>query len=309
MTSERDRHDDGAGWHEPSHLGGDGGARDDGAPRDDAAAPPADEAGQRWEPPGWSLPPAERQVPHPADPHPADPHPADPAAGGPARDESGYGAEQREAGGPDWLGRGGLDRRGVVQQVFSYQGDLVGAQGWAFQHGWTISDGEGPEDKLLTALLEAAPVRLTKDHRPASVLRGRAGTLELVAFDVLYASGRYRVPEYAVTAAPLLVPVPYLRLSPARFWKHRTGGLVQIPSGEEEFDTRWVLLAAEDGPGPRRLAADPTVRALLLGSDDGDEFWTAAGFVAAVRPDGHRPELIEHHARLLAAVVTALAAA
>jgi hypothetical protein len=30
--------------------------------------------------------------------------------------------------------------------------------------------------------------------------------------------------------------------------------------------------------------------------------------VAAIRPDGHRPELVEHHARLLTAVVGALAA-
>ena len=50
----------------------------------------------------------------------------------------------------------------------------------------------------------------------------------------------------------------------------------------------------------------PRVRALLLGTDDGDEFWTAAGHVAVVRPDGQRPQLMEHHARLLGAVVGAL---
>jgi hypothetical protein len=91
---------------------------------------------------------------------------------------------------------------------------------------------------------------------------------------------------------------------------------VQVPSGDPEFDARWVLLAAEDGPVPRRLVEDATVRGLLLGTDDGDEFWTSAsqgsswagGFVAAIRPDGHRPELIEHHARLLTAIVAALAA-
>ena len=85
------------------------------------------------------------------------------------------------------------------------------------------------------------------------------------------------------------------------------GGLLQIPSGDEEFDARWVLLSAEDSHDLRRLVQDPTVRGLLLGSDDGDEFWTAAGHVAAIRPDGHRPSLIEHHARLLGAVVGALA--
>jgi hypothetical protein len=74
------------------------------------------------------------------------------------------------------------------------------------------------------------------------------------------------------------------------------------------FDSRWVLLAAEDTPAVRRLSQDPEVHRLLLSSDDGDEFWSAAGHVAAVRPDGHRPSLLEHHARLLTAVVAALTA-
>jgi hypothetical protein len=116
------------------------------------------------------------------------------------------------------------------------------------------------------------------------------------------------VAKYAVTAAPMLGSVPTLRLSPARLWKHRTAGLVQVVSGDEAFDSRWHLLAAEDGPQVRRLAQDPAVQGLLLGTDDGDEFWTGAGHLAAVRPDGHRPQLIEHHARLLTAIVSALAA-
>ncbi|SFO30916.1 hypothetical protein SAMN05660359_02545 [Geodermatophilus obscurus] len=197
----------------------------------------------------------------------------------------------------------------VVEQVFRYQGDTVGAQGWALQHGWTISDGTTPQDAVLAELVATAPVRATRDHRPAGVMRGRAGTVELVAFDVTFVDKRYSVPEYAVTAAPVLLPLPGLRLSPVRFWRHRTGGLLHVPSGDAAFDARWVLLAAEDGPGVRGLVADETVRGLLMASDDGDEFWSAAGHLAAVRPDGHRPELIEHHARLLGAMVAALAAA
>ncbi len=94
-----------------------------------------------------------------------------------------------------------------------------------------------------------------------------------------------------------------------RFRRHRTGGLRHVLSGDPALDARWVLLAAEDGPAVPRLVADEAVRGLLLGSDDGDELWSAAGHLAAVRPDGHRPELIEHHARLLAAVVAALTGA
>src|SRR3712207_9374363 len=85
-------------------------------------------------------------------------------------------------------------------------------------------------------------------------MRGRSATLDRVAFDVLYAPGRYAVPEYAVTAAPVLGALPPLRLSPARFWKHRTGGLGPVPSGDPAFATRWGLLAPEEGPAARAPA-------------------------------------------------------
>jgi hypothetical protein len=223
-----------------------------------------------WQPAGWDLPPAEPdRAPRPDTVVP----------------------------GPDQL-----------QRAFTVETDLVGAQGWALQHGWTISDGEGPQDAVLRDLVASAPVRPGKEARPASVLRGRAGTLEVVAFDIVYPLGRSVVPKYAVTAAPLLGAVPGLRLSPARFWRHRTGGLVPVPSGNEAFDTRWLLLAGEDGPQVRRLVQDPAVQGLLVGTDDGDEFWTGAGHLAAIRPDGHRPLLIEHHVRLLTALVGTLAA-
>ena len=196
-----------------------------------------------------------------------------------------------------------------MERAFRSEGDQLGAQSWALQHGWTVSDGSGPEDAVLTALLDTSPVRPGKEARPAGVLRGRVGAVELVAFDVVYPWGREWVAKYAVTAAPLLGGVPTLRLSPARLWKHRTGGLLPVVSGNEAFDSRWQLLVAEDGPQVRRLAQDPAVQGLLLGTDDGDEFWTGAGHVAAVRPDGHRPQLIEHHARLLTAIVAALGSA
>jgi hypothetical protein len=308
MSSPRDRDgfeerpDEGSGWREPDHLGGDGGQPPADRPEPPAAEPPGAEqpgGSTAWQPPGWDLPPA------------APDRSAQPPAAGPQTT-----GEQPTAGG--LFGSRRPRQPSELEQVFAYQGDAVGAQGWALQQGWTISDGTAPEDAVLAELVRTAPVRATRDHRPAGVMRGRYGPLDLVAFDVLYASGRYAVPEYAVTAAPVLGALPPLRLSPARFWKHRTGGLVQVPSGDPAFDTRWVLLAAEDGPAARALVGDATVRALLLGTDDGDEFWTVAGpggagsaggYIAAIRPDGHRPQLIEHHARLLSALVSALAPA
>ncbi|MGY1718210.1 hypothetical protein ACI8AG_04065 [Blastococcus sp. SYSU DS0552] len=320
---DRDGFDDGdgRGWREPPHLGG-GGAEDEDRPNfADRRRTPRDEppANQPWQPPGWDLPAAEPE--RPAPPREDVPPAGYPPPQGPQYPQAQPPQEQhpqqqfppQEFPPPEQPARRGLFGRrrrtpGAVEQVFRYEGDLVGAQGWALQNGWTVSDGTAPEDAPLADLIASAPVRATKDHRAGNVLRGRAGTLELVAFDVVYASGRYLVPEYAVTAVPMLGSVPGFRLSPARFWRHRTGGLVPMPSGDEAFDARWLLLAAEDDPRLRRLAQDPAVHALLLGSDDGDEFWSAAGHVAAVRPDGHRPQLLEHHTRLLTAITAGLTA-
>jgi hypothetical protein len=276
MSTDRDGtgdgRDEGAGWREPSHLGG-GSDRSGGQDRSDG-----------WEPPGWSLPPAER---------------------GPAQEEyDGPPPTSRPTARPGGL-FGSWGRPAEEELVV---GEESSAQDWAVRHGWTLSDGTGPQDAALRELIDAAPVRrLSADHHPAGVVRGRVGSIELVAFDFRYEKGRLRQVEYAVTAAPVLLPLPRMRLSPARLWKHRTGGLLQLPSGDAEFDTRWVLLAEQDTPELRRLVADPTLRGLLLASDDGDEFWTAAGHLAAIRPLSHRASLIEHHARLLAAALAALA--
>jgi len=318
MSTPRDRDgfdDDEAGraWQEPAHLSGDEPA-DDAPNFADRRQQPRDSdhtaEGAGWQPPGWDLPPATPDRgpgvdPSWAPPSPQEPQsPQEPPAGAvPERTGGLFGGRQRQ-------------RDPEMARAFTYEGDQFGAQSWALQRGWTVSDGSGPEDAGLAELLAGAPVRPGKEARAAGVLRGRAGQVELVAFDVVYPWGRQWVAKYAVTAAPLLGAVPALRLSPARLWKHRTGGLVPVPSGNEAFDSRWQLLAAEDGPQVRRLVQDPAVQGLLLGTDDGDEFWTgvgrggggAGGHVAAVRPDGHRPQLIEHHARLLTALVGALGA-
>ena len=318
---DRDGFDDGdgSGWREPPHLGSGGTDDDEDRPNfvDRRKKPRDDEqpiSARSWQPPGWDLPAAEpqRPAPPPADPSsgaapaPVEGPPQGPPVPGPPPPGVPGGEPQQKAAG--WPGFGRRRARGAAEQVFAYQGDPIGAQGWALQQGWTVSDGTTPQDAPLADVIASSPVRATKDHRAGNVLRGRAGTLELVAFDVVYTSGRYVVPEYAITAAPMLGSVPGFRLSPARFWRHRTGGLMPLPSGDPAFDTRWLLLAAEDDPRLHRLAQDPAVHAALLGTDDGDEFWSGAGHVCAVRPDGHRPQLLEHHARLLSAIVAALGA-
>ncbi|WP_138731902.1 hypothetical protein [Modestobacter excelsi] len=279
MSTPRDRDgdafDDGradgpAGWQEPAHLGG------------------GKDTPDSWRPAGWDLPAAEPDRPSTEQPA-ARQQPWQPPA-----------ADQRTSDAPDLT---------TGQPIMVPPADPWGTQAWAMSVGWVLSDGTAPEDAALTALASTAPVRPGREDRAGHVLRGRGNGLDLVAFDIVSPVGRQGVVTHAVTAAPVLGEVPAFRLSPARMWRHGVGGLVQVPSPDPEFDRRWVLLAAEDGPQVRRLVEDPVVRQLLLGSDDGDELWSAVGFVAAVRPDGNRPQLIEHHARLLAAVVGALAAA
>ncbi len=307
MSTPRDRDgfdDDetGRAWQEPAHLSGDEPVQDEPNFADRRKQPRDSDhttEGATWKPPGWDLPPAAPDRGPGVDPSWAPQTPPSPqtppATAAPERTGGLFGGRRRQ-------------RDPEMERAFSYEGDQLGAQSWALQHGWTVSDGSGPEDAVLAELLAGAPVRPGKEARAAGVLRGRVGQVELVAFDVVYPWGRQWVAKYAVTAAPLLGAVPVLRLSPARLWKHRTGGLVPVASGNDAFDGRWQLLAAEDGPQVRRLVQDPAVQGLLLGTDDGDEFWTGAGHLAAVRPDGHRPQLIEHHARLLTALDGALSA-
>jgi hypothetical protein len=326
MSTPRDRDGDGfddgrtdgpSGWQEPAHLGG-----GDDTPAEPAR--PADPAGPTgssappppgsWQPPGWDLPAVEPERPGsptsqpPWQPPSADQRTSDvPPAGERRRGLGGLFGPRPPAGTQPEPGV----RPDVPPEapIVVPPADPWGTQAWALGVGWVLSDGTGAEDAPLTALAQTAPVRPGKEDAAGRVMRGRGNGLDLVAFDIVSPVGRQWVSTHAVTAAPVLGTVPGFRLSPARMWRHGTGGLLRIPSPDPEFDRRWVLLAAEDGPQVRRLVADPVVRQLLLGSDDGDELWSALGFVAAVRPDGNRPQLVEHHARLLAAVISALAAA
>src|SRR3712207_9572420 len=54
-----------------------------------------------------------------------------------------------------------------MARAFTDTGDPYGVQGWALQHGWTVSDGSGPEDAVLAEVLASAPVRPGKEARPA----------------------------------------------------------------------------------------------------------------------------------------------
>ncbi len=176
---------------------------------------------------------------------------------------------------------------------------------WAQAHGWLSSDGDSAEDAPLVDLIASAPMRLDGYHHARGVVRGQLASWRMSAFEIVYERGRDRVKRYAVTAAPSLVPLPMLRLVPARFWSHKTGGMLALPSGDEVFDSRWTLLVAEDSAMARSLLAEP-VRALLLASEDRDEIWYGAGQVAIARTDNHYPDLLNWHAQVLSTLLAAL---
>lgn len=185
------------------------------------------------------------------------------------------------------------------------QPEAPGLTEWAESHGWSTSDGDGAEDAPLVDLIASAPMRLDSYDRARTVVRGQFGSWRMSAFEIVYERGRQRVRRYAVTAAPSLVPLPMVRLVPARFWSHKTGGMLALPSGDDVFDSRWTLLVAEDSAMARSLLAEP-VRALLLASEDRDEIWYGAGQLAIAAPDNHYPDLLTWHAKVLSTLLAAL---
>lgn len=180
---------------------------------------------------------------------------------------------------------------------------VSGLRAAAGRRGWPVHD----EDASLGAVLAEAPLRLSAEHRAAPVARGRVQNWELVAFDVVYLmpKGHHSRPLYAVTAVPVPIPLPVVRVAPRRFMTHGAGGLLVLPTGEEGFDARWQVLASQDTPEARGLAGEQ-LRAALLPGPDLDELWTAAGHLAVSRVDGHHDGLLDEHSALLSAAMAGL---
>src|SRR4051794_14646212 len=138
MSSPRERQpDDGSEWHEPPHLGGAGEADGTEDPPNfvDRRKQPreSDHSADRlgWEPPGWDLPTATPDQRPDAVPSELPPE------GTPTP------AAERPRG--SLFGSRSRARDPEMVRAFSYEGDRLGAQSWALQHGWTVADGSGAE--------------------------------------------------------------------------------------------------------------------------------------------------------------------
>ncbi len=218
-----------------------------------------------------------------------------------------FGAAQRAVGGPGRLGFG-LGRghgRGSADEVFASDADRGGAGAWARQAGWERVGASSPQRVAAEELVRSAPVRrIGSDHHARDVVAGSIDGLDVLAFDIAVSASTGWIAEWAVTAAALPDDPPVVRLTPTRLWLHDPDGLTRVESGDAAFDARWRVLG--DGARAQHVADDVAVRQALLATDDGDDIWIAAGHLAALRPDGHRPLLLEHHVRLLAVVHRAL---
>ena len=242
-----------------------------------AGEPRAQPAGPAsWAPPGWDRPPA--------------PPP-------------------RPAPGPAGRGRAGAGRLPGAERRSAYETDLVGAQGWALQHGWTISDGEGPQDAVL-----AGPARRPRRCGPAR-RPGRPACCAAVRARWSWSrstsptrSGRSVVAEVRGDGGAAA------RRRRRRCGCPRPASGGTAPAGSSRCPaatTRSTPAGCCSPPRTVRRCAGwcrtRPCRACCSAPTTATSSGPAPGISPAIRPDGHRPLLIEHHARLLTALVGALA--
>ena len=246
----------------------------------DGAGPGEPEDGGWREPAGWERRRPGRCAPAPPADRAGSPAPADAVAG------SG--------------GRAGSVARGL----HATRATSSGAQGWALQHGWSISDGTGPQDAVLAELrgLGARAGRPRSTGRPACCAAApapRAGRLRRR----LPGRPRPGMPQWAVTAAPLLAAVPALPALPRPV----------LAAPDRRAAARWpagtrrsTRAGCCSPPRTRRscaaLVQDPAVQGCCWAATTATSSGPAAGH--SPRPARRAPAaLIEHHARLLTAVV------
>lgn len=196
-------------------------------------------------------------------------------------------------------------RRGWWRRLTEGPADLPGGglSDAAALRGWPVQD----QDDTLAPVLAQSPMRLTPEHLAAPVTRGRAGTWDLLAFDVRYRMprGELSAAQYAVTAVPVPLPLPALQVAPRRFLTHGGAGLLVLPTGDDAFDARWRVLVGEDTAEIRGLVG-PQLRAVLLAGPDLDELWTAGGQLAASRAGSHHDAVLTQHGEQLTAALAGL---
>ncbi len=206
-----------------------------------------------------------------------------------------HGERARRAGAADWSGFG-LGRghgRGVVDDGFAVRADPAGVRAWCARHGWSAVDTPPP---VVAELLGSAPVPLGHEHVATGVRTGPADTWTALALDVQARTAHGVVPTWAVTAVGRPGVGDPWRLHPRRLQRFAVGPALPALDVPGPLGERW---SAAGSPALAALLAVPAVEQALLGTDDGDEVWATPTALAALRADGHRPDLVEHHLRLL----------
>ena len=197
----------------------------------------------------------------------------------------------------------------VEQPVMVPPADTWGTQAWALSVGWLLSDGTGPEDAPLAALVHERP-GAPGQGGPCRAGPARPGNgLDLVAFDIVSPMGRQSVartrslpPRCSAPSPPSGCPRPgcggtapaaWCRC-PARTRSSTAAGCCSRPRTARRCAgwsrTRWSASCCSAATTATSCGRPPASS-------------PRSG------PTANRPQLIEHHARILAAVVAALAAA